>query len=332
MHTRIPLFTLLLAIVLLALPSAAYAGGIPFFGPIIPPENTVCPASWGALINVINNIISLALTLAIVFIAPIMIAYAGFLLMTGQGNSGTISKAKGILWNTVVGIVIALAGWLIVDAIMAVLYKPDAKTGWTTTWSQLITSGGVDACLEQAGAMPGDTLNQADLSNLVVVPTFASNVFAEKAIRDTFTDAGVGVNKDPCSPNLVSSCGVGKPPSCTNLSSMREDTIDQVIALAKAVGSTLKNKYVYVTGGTEPGHACGTGNPAYSHQNGYKVDLNPSEVLSKYIREKMSPSPSTQTLRYVDSCGNQYVFESSPAHWDVTVKKYCPLEKFQIYP
>jgi hypothetical protein len=67
------------------------------------------------------------------------------------------------MWNTIIGIVIALSGWMIVDAIMAVLYNP-ASVG--TTWSSLITSGGVAYCLPQAGALPTDTLNQTQLSGI----------------------------------------------------------------------------------------------------------------------------------------------------------------------
>ena len=130
-------------------PLFAHAGGIPFFGPIIPKESATCPASWGLVITVINNIITLLITLAIVFVAPLMIAYAGFLFVVNPVNSGGISQAKSILLNTVIGIAVALAGWLIVDAIMAVLYNPTAVG---STWSSLITSGGTTPCLQVAGS------------------------------------------------------------------------------------------------------------------------------------------------------------------------------------
>ncbi len=109
------------------------------------------------LIIVINNIILLLLTIAIVFVAPLMIAYSGFLFVVNPVNSEGISKAKGILRNTVVGIVVALAGWLIVDALMAVLYNPGAtySGGTLGKWSDIITSGGAAQCLDQKGALPG---------------------------------------------------------------------------------------------------------------------------------------------------------------------------------
>ena len=89
MRPRILFFAFLLAAGSLALPAAAHAS-IPFFGPIIDPQNAgwnLCPLGWGAVITVINNIIELLITLAIVLVAPITIAYAGFLLV-GKGNPG----------------------------------------------------------------------------------------------------------------------------------------------------------------------------------------------------------------------------------------------------
>ena len=149
MRFRVPLLVFLFAVGSFALPLVVHAGGIPFFGPIIPQEgiNAVCPAGWGMLMLVINNIISLLLTLAIVFVAPLMIAYSGFLFVVNPVDSSGISKARGILTNTIVGIVIALAGWLIVDAIMVVLYN-----GSFGTWSNLVTGSG-SPCLPVAGSI-----------------------------------------------------------------------------------------------------------------------------------------------------------------------------------
>ena len=82
-----------------------------------------------------------------------MIAWSGFLLVVSQGDSGKRTEARKILTNTVVGIVIALAGWLIVDAIMVALYNPDTPIagGKLGVWSQLVTSGGAPLCIPSRG-------------------------------------------------------------------------------------------------------------------------------------------------------------------------------------
>jgi hypothetical protein len=161
MRSRVPLLVFLFTIGSFALPFVAHAQSIPFFGPIVPESASTCAIGWGALIVVINRIIALLITLAIVFVAPIMIAWAGFLFVINPVNAGGREKAKGILSNTIVGIVIALAGWLIVDAVMAVLYNPSAAGG---TWSSIVSSGGLDYCLIQAASL--QTLNQAPITGI----------------------------------------------------------------------------------------------------------------------------------------------------------------------
>lgn len=150
MRSRVPFIALLVAVSSFVVPFIAHAGGIPFFGPIIPQtaNQATCPASWGMVLMVINNLISFALTMTIVFVAPLMIAYSGFLYVVNPVDPAGMSKAKSILQNTIVGTVIALASWMIVDAVMAVLYNPSSPG---ETWYSLIGSGGMDLCLPQAG-------------------------------------------------------------------------------------------------------------------------------------------------------------------------------------
>ncbi|MBI2025563.1 hypothetical protein HYT04_02120, partial [Candidatus Kaiserbacteria bacterium] len=195
MRSGMFLFALMLVVGSFALPLSAHAGGIPFFGPIIPPQSVtgvqgsdVCAAGWGMLMMVINNIISLLITLAIVFVAPLMIAWAGFLYVVNPVSPEGIKKAKGILWNTVIGIVIALAGWLIVNAVMAALYNPDAQSGTTKldVWSQLITSGD----LSKTTCIP---LAQS-LSQAVQRDTTGLNI---GVLNPAYTGKGTGPACDP---------------------------------------------------------------------------------------------------------------------------------------
>ena len=150
MRSRAP-YLLVLAAGLFVLPAFAHAGGIPFFGPIIPDAWNNCPLSFAAIIDVLNNIISFILTLAIVFVAPLTIGYAGFTLVVSQGAPAAKTKARSMILNTVVGIAIALAAWMIVDAVMAVFYDSSAVGA---TWQSLIVnSGGLDVCLKQSGSL-----------------------------------------------------------------------------------------------------------------------------------------------------------------------------------
>jgi hypothetical protein len=217
MRSKISLFTFLLVAGLFVLPTLANAAAIPFFGPIIPQEGTqaVCPAGWEMLITVINNIIAFSITIAIVFVAPIMIAYAGFLFVVNPVNASGKETAKKVLWNTVVGIVIALAGWMIVDAIMVVLYNPRAVSGTTrlTAWSQLITSGGLDPCIDLRGSLNQATNPQVTGAVLTTASgATATNVStAANAYVGSLTSAGPSDGRFACAwavNNVLRNAGV----------------------------------------------------------------------------------------------------------------------------
>src|SRR5690606_10294241 len=51
-------------------------------------------------------------------LAIIVMVYAGFRLVVSAGDEGEWTKAKNLFTNVVIGIVLVLAAWLIVDTIM----------------------------------------------------------------------------------------------------------------------------------------------------------------------------------------------------------------------
>lgn len=53
-----------------------------------------------------------------VFVGTLMFVYAGFLYITAGGDTGKISKATGVFGKVVVGLIIVLLAWTIVDTIL----------------------------------------------------------------------------------------------------------------------------------------------------------------------------------------------------------------------
>ncbi len=89
------------------------------------------PCGWSDLLNLVNNIITFMLYYMAIPIAAIMFAYAGFLLVTAGGEAaGARTKAKNIFTNTVFGLILAVACWIIVKLILTTL-------GWTGIGSGL---------------------------------------------------------------------------------------------------------------------------------------------------------------------------------------------------
>jgi len=146
-----PALLFALAVAPLALPLVAHATGIPFFGPIVGrPESRqlTCALGWGGLMQVVNNLIAFSITIGIVFIAPLLIAYAGFLYVVNPVSPSSRSNANAILLNTIVGIVIALAAWLIVNAMLTALTVKDGAKGGVAEWTKAMFSTTPDHCLD----------------------------------------------------------------------------------------------------------------------------------------------------------------------------------------
>lgn len=79
------------------------------------------PCNFNALMVLINRVIDFALFYLATPLAAVIFAYAGFLLITSGGSQEKMTKAKHILGNVLIGYVIALAAWLIVNTILNTL-------------------------------------------------------------------------------------------------------------------------------------------------------------------------------------------------------------------
>src|SRR3989338_1297968 len=92
-------------------------------------DNGIIPCDFGGFMRLINNIIGFALFYLAIPLAAIMFVYAGVLLVTSGGAEGK-SKAKGILLNTVIGLVCAAAAYLVIKMILNILGYQGAWIGF----------------------------------------------------------------------------------------------------------------------------------------------------------------------------------------------------------
>lgn len=278
MRSRTALLSLFFILGALVLPLAAHANTIPYFGPIIEAswaENSdVCPLGWGAVILAINNIILIAISIAIVFVAPLMLAWAGFLLVANPFNPTAKQQAKSMLTNTIVGIVIALAGWMIVAAVMAVFYDPSDPRLAGENWANLITGEGLK-CIEVASV-----LNPADLND----PPITGGGTPVEVIQEgeeplpvgpgqyTHQEAVAALAGHSIGLSSTGGCFDQTRPNCTSLQGIPRDAIARIIEIQSKC-----NCPITISGGTEVGHKShGIGLPI--------VDFNYSAKLIDGIR------------------------------------------------
>lgn len=107
----------------LVLPAVTFGAGLVLCGN---KDQTAC--DWNGLMATINGLIHFVLFDMAVPIAAIMFAYAGFKMVTAGGESGEArNKAKSIFTNTLFGLIIAIAAWLIISTLLFIL-------GYDASW------------------------------------------------------------------------------------------------------------------------------------------------------------------------------------------------------
>src|SRR3989344_4059041 len=86
---------------------------------VAPPETQEGTGLFtGTLSDALTNMISTALTLAGV-IALAMIIYGGFRWMTAAGNEDAVSDAKRILTASIIGLIVIIISWAVVNFVIA---------------------------------------------------------------------------------------------------------------------------------------------------------------------------------------------------------------------
>lgn len=87
-----------------------------------------CTYGFNELLTLVNNVVNFILFSLAIPIAAIMFFYAGFLMVTaGSESASSRTKAKTIFTNTLIGLVIAAAAWVIVHTILTIL-------GYSGSW------------------------------------------------------------------------------------------------------------------------------------------------------------------------------------------------------
>lgn len=110
----------LLVFLILVIPALSLADNTP----LVQCDN----CGFNDLMALVNRVIKFILFDMVIPIAAIMFAYAGFLLVFAGGEAaGARTKAKGIFLNAVLGLIIAVAAFLIIRTILSIL-------GYSGSW------------------------------------------------------------------------------------------------------------------------------------------------------------------------------------------------------
>lgn len=81
-------------------------------------NNNTGGCGWNEISFIFNDILK-ALFVIGLFVAAVMVSYAGWLLLSQQGNPASRARAKKIFIDIVIGLVLLFGAYYIVDLILA---------------------------------------------------------------------------------------------------------------------------------------------------------------------------------------------------------------------
>ncbi|MBU1292955.1 pilin [Patescibacteria group bacterium] len=142
-----------------SLPVAAEAANLPLLDPdwhLVPDPSELdescspgAPLGFAGTLQLIQNVMNGAVSLGIV-IFVLVIMFSGVLWILTSTNPENHSQAKKMLTNAVVGFLIMLSGWIIVDFVMKTLY--DGDTAGFGPWNTILVGG--DFCITAPDEAP----------------------------------------------------------------------------------------------------------------------------------------------------------------------------------
>jgi hypothetical protein len=278
--------------------------------------------------------------------ATLLFVYAGLLYMTAQGNSGQVGRAHGVFKNVLIGLVVVLAGWLIVDVVMKTLYD-EGGTGWGP-WNAIICNGATVSAQSNPlcrlyepsigeepigggpggppvgpGGPPGSTADPnggiARTGCDQIQDSAAQAKCATEANVESFLESGgVSVNKGFCVPGTAFSDTAANPSGCTDvggLSPQTQQSIVQHASQCRSAGGIGTGCDFVVTGGSELGHS---GSGPGTHAGGDKFDARHTQTLDAYVNgERFTTGTCSdgRSGRVHGQSGSCWVDEGD--HWDV---------------
>ncbi|HYE23285.1 MAG TPA: pilin [Candidatus Paceibacterota bacterium] len=157
---RVALLPLIFVALITFVPLSAQAAT--FFGPIVPPEcncedeemlktgdRITTAADWGCVMQTVQNLMNFAVAISIIIIV-LTIVYAGVMFMLSSTNAHSREAGRKLIGNAVIGTLVVLSAWLVVDFVMKVLYDAGPEVGFGP-WSEILAPGGAPRCFQASG-------------------------------------------------------------------------------------------------------------------------------------------------------------------------------------
>lgn len=115
--TRLSAIIVVFVLLMLPVYVSAQGGGLP---KQIVPETCNQPGGCQSICDVVKlaqNVLNFGIFMAVV-LSALLFAYAGFKLLTAGGNTEVYAQGKRVFGNVLIGLIIILAGWIVIDTLL----------------------------------------------------------------------------------------------------------------------------------------------------------------------------------------------------------------------
>lgn len=145
---KVGLIVFALAIFLVPVVASA-ALKLPYWGPLaVKCDGNIC-ISLCQLLLLAENLINFGLTILLFAIAPILLTWGGFVILTAGGSSERLGSGRKILMGTVVGVAIALGAYLIIGTFLWGLGIVAGEGQGKINWPNVSCSAGEPPVINQ---------------------------------------------------------------------------------------------------------------------------------------------------------------------------------------
>jgi hypothetical protein len=286
---KVGLIVFALAIFLVPVVASA-ALKLPYWGPLaVKCEGNIC-ISLCQLLLLAENLINFGLTILLFAIAPILLTWGGFVILTAGGSSERLGSGRKILMGTVVGVAIALGAYLIIGTFLWGLGIVAGEGQGKINWPNVSCSAGEPPVVDEPIIPVVPIIPDApDGGNLADLPSLLSHEQA-KFLLDQYH----------ISISSTNGCSDVDDAKCTSLDGFPKEGVVALIGMK----AQCSNCNIIITAGTEVGHQ--------THGYGKAiVDLRDEASLNNYIYSLIGTNSPVINNRYRGTDGSLYTFENN---------------------
>ncbi len=196
---------------------------------------TDIPCQFCHIFIMIKGIVDFALLQLVPVIAVLLLTIGGVMYIVARGNPSQITQAKSILTSVVVGLVIILSAWLIVNSIFTFTGLMNPHPGWDPTKWFEINCGGLSS-----NSPPGPLVNCSNCPDNKCKEPTCTNGCSETNVPSGGTDEACGTtgcNTPPCQCDGLGACfNKVVIPLTVSVSAATTNKVGEVIWTATASG------------------------------------------------------------------------------------------------